>query len=284
MIKNEMKMRVVVVIAILSMFVGCMGKTTTVNIAGSSTVFPVAQQCAEIFNEKHDNMKVQVESPPSGSGGGLKALGRGGADIADASRKVKDKEINDWPECNFVDHVVAYDGVAIIVSKQIYDSGVTALTSDQVRRMYLPAGDPDKITSWKEVGGPDKKINVNEREIGSGTRDTFMAEIFGDEDAKTGATQAWNANADVKTAVKNADNGIGYVGLGYVRSDTPSVKLDGVSCTKENIKSGEYSISRSLHMYTDGESTGAVKEYLDMVLSKEGQDIVENEGFIRVDS
>jgi phosphate binding protein len=284
MIKKANKIKALAILAMvgISTFTGCVGRATTVNVAGSSTVFPIAQQCAEIFNERHENIKAQVESPPSGSGGGIKALGKGGADIADASREVKDRERQDWPDCNFVDHVVAYDGVAIIVSKRIYNSGVTELTSAQVKRIYLPAGNPDKITNWNEVGGPDKEINVNEREVGSGTRDTFMEAIFGDEDAETGATQSWNANADVKTAVKNADNGIGYVGLGYVNSDTPAVKLDGVECTREMIGSGEYPISRSLHMYTDGEATGAVKEYVDFVLSEEGQDMVEKEGFIRV--
>jgi len=284
MIKKANKIKVLAIFAMvgISTFAGCIDRATTVNVAGSSTVFPIAQQCAEIFNERHENIKVQIESPPSGSGGGIKALGKGGADIADASRKVKDKERNDWPGCNFVDHVVAYDGVAIIVSKRIYDSGVTEFTNDQVKRIFLPAGNPDKITNWKEVGGPDKKINVNEREIGSGTRDTFMEVIFGDEDAETGATQSWNANADVKTAVKNADNAIGYVGLGYTGSDTPAVKLNGIECTRENIKSGEYPISRSLHMYTDGDATGPVREFIDLVLSEEGQDMVEKEGFIKV--
>lgn len=283
--KKEMKALVILAATIIGMtaFAGCIGgEATTINVAGSSTVFPIAQRCAEIFNEKHDDIKVQVESPPSGSGGGIKALGRGEADIADASRKVKDKEIEKWPDVDFVDHVIAYDGVAIIVSKYIYNHGVTNLTSEQVKRIYLPAGSPDKIANWNEVGGPNKEININEREIGSGTRDTFMKLIFGDEDAETGATQSWSTNTDVKTAVKNADNAIGYVGLGYVGSDTPAVQLDGIECTKENIESGDYPISRSLHMYTNGEPKGAVKKFIDFVLSEEGQKIVEEEGFIRV--
>ncbi len=285
---KEVKALVILTATIIgiTVFTGCIGgEATTINVAGSSTVFPIAQRCAEIFNEKHSDIKVQVESPPSGSGGGVKALGRDEADIADASREVKPGERQDWPNCDFVDHIIAYDGVAIIVSEYIYDHGLKerGLTKEEVRRIYLPAGNPDKIANWNEVGGPNKEININEREIGSGTRDTFMELIFGDGDAETGATQSWSTNADVKTAVKNADNAIGYVGLGYVGSDTPSVKLDGIECTKENIKSEDYPICRSLHMYTNGEATGAVKTFIDFVLSEEGQKIVEEEGFIRAD-
>jgi len=283
-------MGILVLLLITITFAGCVdekggagdGGATTINIAGSSTVFPIAQQCAEAFNEQHEDIYVQVEAPPSGSGGGIRALGTGIADIADSSRSIKEEEIAEYPNVEFVDHVIALDGVAIIVSKAIYEAGVTELTSDEVRRIYLPSDDPDKITNWKDVGGPDEGISVNEREEGSGTRATFMEKIFGDAGASTGATQSWNANADVKTAVANANNAIGYVGLGYVDSNTPCVMLDGVEAKKETIASGEYPLSRSLHMYTNGEPEGAIAEFLEFVLSPAGQSIVENEGFLRV--
>lgn len=241
-----------------------------VSIVGSSTVLPIAQQCAEKFNDDHDNIQVTVKG--GGSGAGIDALGQGTADIGMASRPIKQSEIDEYPDVDFTDNVVAKDGVAIIVSKQVYDGGVTGLTTQQVIDIYEKT-----ITNWKDVGGPDETIFVVEREEGSGTRDTFM-DALGLED--TNADSAKDGNSKVKTSVKTSNNAIGYVGLGYVGDDTPAVKLDGVMPSEGTIASGDYSITRSLHMYTDGEPKGAVKEYIDYVLSDEGQQIVADEGFI----
>ncbi len=130
--------------------------------------------------------------------------------------------------------------------------------------------------------GLDKPITVVERKEGSGTRDTFMEGIGAettDSDVKKGE------NAGVKETVVNSDNAIGYVGLGYVSDEAPSVKLDGVEPTEETVGSGEYQITRALHMYTDGEpSEGSVTaEFIEYVMnSEEGQEIVSEEGFVKV--
>lgn len=244
--------------------------TKKVSIVGSSTVLPIAQQCAEKFNDDHDDIQVTVKG--GGSGAGIDALGQGTADVGMASRPIKQSEIDEYPDTDFTDNVVAKDGVAVIVSKQVYNGGVTGLTTQQVIDIYEKT-----ITNWKDIGGPDETIFVVEREEGSGTRDTFM-DALGLED--TDADSAKDGNSKVKTSVKTSNNAIGYVGLGYVGDDTPAVKLDGVMPSESTIASGDYSITRSLHMYTDGEPKGAVKEYLDYVLSDEGQQIVADEGFI----
>lgn len=247
-------------------------ETKKISIVGSSTVLPIAQQCAEKFNDDHDDIQVTVKG--GGSGAGIDALGQGTADIADASRPIKQSEIDEYPDIDFTDNVVAKDGVAIIVSKEIHDAGVTGLTTQQVVDIYVGT-----ITNWKDVGGPDETIFVVEREEGSGTRDTFMDALGLEE---TSADSAKDGNSKVKTSVKTSNNAIGYVGLGYVGDDTPSITLDGVMPSESTIASGDYGITRSLHMYTDGEPKGAVKEFIDYVQSDEGQQIVADEGFIRV--
>ncbi len=261
------------VAAALSGCIGGEGKTT-IRIEGSTTVYPIALQCAEEFNEKYDDIEVQVATA-TGSGTGIKALGQGQCEIADASREVKQSEGDEYSDVDFYDNVVAYDGIAIIVSKEIYDAGVTALTSEQVIEIYT-----GEITNWKDVGGPDKTIAVHEREEGSGTRDTFMELLDIDE---TSTTASWQSNSLVQNAVATTDNAIGYVGLGYVSTDTPAVKLDGYDANEANVKAGTYPISRSLHMYTDGQPTGDIKKFIDFVLSDDGQDIVEAKNFIRLD-
>ncbi|MFO8133547.1 MAG: phosphate ABC transporter substrate-binding protein [Thermoplasmatota archaeon] len=259
-------------------FAGCLegDNVETVKVNGSSTVFPIADRCAEIFNDEHDDIQVQVGAPPVGSGGGIDMLGQGQLHIGCASREIKQSERDEYPDVDFTDNPVAADGVAIVVSKDIYDAGVTGLTSAQVKQIY-----DRTINNWQAVGGPDKGIAVYEREEGSGTRDTFMEAIYGDDDMTTNATAAYTSNAEVQSAVGESDNGIGYVGLGYVDpTSTPAIDLDGVEPTEDTIKDGSYPINRQLHMYTDGTPTGAVKTFIDFVKSSEGQAIVEDEGFI----
>ena len=198
--------------------------------------------------------------------------GKGNIDIGAASREIKQDEIDKFPNVDFTDNVIAFDGVAVIVSQDIYDSGVIGLTTEQLVAIYVGT-----IKNWMDVGGPDKQININEREEGSGTRDTFMEAIDIEE---TVANQAWPSNAEVKSAVSNSDNGIGYVGLGYVSSSTPSLRLNGIEPSEATIKASTYPISRSLHMYTDGTPKGAVKEFIDFVQGSTGQGIIADEGFI----
>jgi phosphate transport system substrate-binding protein len=264
---------------LITAFSGCVeeeGKTI-IKIEGSSTVYPIADRAANDFNDAHDDIEIQV-AVAAGSGAGITALGEGRADIADASREVKQSEIDEYTDVDFYDNIVAYDGVAIIVSSAIYndaDNPVTNLTTEQVKQIAT-----GEITNWNEVGGPNMSIAFHEREEGSGTRDTFMEALDIEE---TTAVAAWQSNSLLKSAVEEADNAIGYAGLGYVSTTTPSVELNGYQPNEETIKSGDYPISRSLHMYTDGAPTGALQTFIDYVQSDAGQDIVEDEGFIRID-
>ncbi|MFO8110265.1 MAG: phosphate ABC transporter substrate-binding protein [Thermoplasmata archaeon] len=267
---------VLVMILVGTMFLtGCTeneDEMQEVTITGSSTVLPIAQMAAEEFNKDHDDITVQVSG--GGSGHGIASLAKGEADIGMASREVKQSEIDEYSDIDFYDNQVAKDGVAVIVSKYIYDEGLIGLTTDEVNDIYT--GD---ITNWKDVEGPDEDIYVVERQEGSGTRDTFMDALGLDS---TNADSAQQENSDVKSSVKTVDNAIGYVGLGYVGSDTPGIRLDGVSPSEDNVKSGDYPISRALHMYTDGEPKGAAKDFIDYILSDEGQQVVADEGFIPV--
>ncbi len=279
--RNKIGKAAIAIIALTMLttaFAGCLGgdDTTTVKIQGSSTVFPIADRCAEIFNQEHDDIQVQVGAPPVGSGGGIGMLGQGQVHIGDASRAIKQSERDEYPDVDFTDNPVAADGVAVIVSMEVYETGVEGLTSEEVKQIY-----DRTVTNWQAFGGPDMGIAVYEREEGSGTRDTFMEAIYGDDDMTTNATAAYTSNAEVQSAVGESDNGIGYVGLGYVDdTSTPAVKLDDVEPTEDTIKDGNYPINRQLHMYTDGEPSGAVKTFIDFVKSDRGQEIVADEGFI----
>lgn len=246
------------------------GSVTQISIQGSSTVLPIAAAAAEKFNQNQDNIQVSVSG--GGSSVGIKSVATGQADIGDASREVKQSEIDEYGD-KFVDHEIAFDGIAVIVSKNIYDQGVKELTLDEVKQIFT-----GQIENWNQVGGPDAEIFVNEREEGSGTREVFIGTV---ELSDTDADAAHGGNSGVRQAVGKSENAIGYVGLGYVGGSVRAVNLNGVEPSEANVKSGDYPIYRSLHMYTWGEPSDAEKAFLDFVMSEEGQEIVADQGFIK---
>ncbi len=200
-------------------FSGCIGqdeedasskKAASVTVAGSTTVMPLVEACAEEFNKIQNEVRVSVTG--GGSGVGIKNVAGGTADVAMASREVKPDEIASYGD-SFREFLVAYDAIAIVVSQRIYDAGITDLSREEVRAIY--SGD---ITNWKDLVGPDAGIYVAAREVGSGTRDTFNEMVLGSEKAETpGVTTYHGSNAEVKTAVTGSDKAIGYVGMNYVQ-------------------------------------------------------------------
>jgi len=287
-ILNKTLVIITIIAFAATIFSGCTDTTTeltTIKINGSSTVYPIANLCAEQFNSLHDDIVVEVGSPPIGSGGGITALGEGNVDIGDASRPIKQSEIDEYPNVDFYENVVAYDGVAVIVSKAVYDAGITDLTTTELLGIYNGT-----YTNWDSLGatgltGTDNQISIHQREEGSGTRDTFMEAIFGDDGAEipegVNLGGSWNSNSQLQSAVAESDNALGYCGLGYVDdTTTPSIMLNGVAPSADTIKDKTFPINRALYMYTDGEPTGEIKTFIDFVQGEQGQEIVQNEGFI----
>ena len=163
------------------------------------------------------------------------------------------------------------DAIAIVVHPS---NKISELTLEQVKEIF--AG---KITNWKEVGGEDKPIVVVIREEGSGTRETFEKKVMKGEECTEHAIQK-PSNGAVKATVATNENAIGYIGLGYVDASVKALRINGVAPTKDTAGGGEYPISRKLYMITKGEPKGAVKEFLEFMLSAEGQKIVEEQGFV----
>jgi len=207
---------------------------------------------------------VKVTVQGGGSGTGIKMVGEGTVDIGNASRKIKDKEKDLYRD--LVGTIIAYDGIAIVVHPS---NPVENLTKQQLQDIY--AG---KITNWKEIGGEDREIVVVTRAEGSGTK--------GKVEETSSALQK-PSNGAVKATVAGNESAIGYIGLGYVDDTVKPVKINNILPSSETVKNGTYPISRALYMYTKGEPSGVTKEFIDFVLSKEGQNIVEEIGYIRLD-
>jgi phosphate transport system substrate-binding protein len=246
----------------------------TIHVAGSSTVLPLAEAAAEVFNSEHADIRVSITG--GGSGVGIKNIADCISDIGLASREVTADEKIRYGD-KFHENLVAYDGIAIAISKAIYDAGVPSLTGIQVKKIYS-----GEINNWNELGGPDEEIYALAREQGSGTRDTFNEAIMGDKKAETpGVSTVEMSSAGIKTAIVGANNAIGYLGFSYIRDDgAPAIAIDGVMPTAETIKNGSYVLSRKLYFDTFGEPKPAARAFIDFVIGARGQEIVEENGFV----
>ena len=254
-------------------------REVTVAVSGSSTVMPMAELAAEEFNMIQDNYSVNVKS--GGSGVGIVDVAEGRSDIAMSSREIKleERQRYETPKIRFIEQPVGFDAICLVVSPDVYDSGVTALTKDEVKQIY--AGD---ITNWEELGGPNTEIFAIGRRAGSGTRDTFNEIIMGSREAETPAV-SYDAgeSSEVKFSTQRSDNAIGYMGYSFVmKGDTKVISLDGIQPSIESIKSGAYPLARKLFFVTLGEPSPGARAFIDYMLSPGGQKIAIENGFIPI--
>ncbi len=240
-------------------------------IKGSTTVLPVAQIMAEVFMDRNPDVDISVQG--GGSGVGIASLLDGTTDIADSSRKIKDKEIAKAKEHGITPHeiVIAMDGIAVIVHPS---NKISHLSKEQIKAIYT-----GKVSDWAELGGEKKKIVVVSRDTSSGTFEAFENLTLDKEKVRPDALTTASNQAVVMT-VAGTPNAIGYAGLGYLSKKVKPLKVDNVECTRETIISGSYPLSRPLFMYTNGEPGGKIKQFIDFILSEEGQKLVEEEGFV----
>jgi len=274
----------VAAISLMAAFSGCLSedqssRTALVPISGSTTVLPLAEACAEEFNAIQSEYTVSITG--GGSGAGITNVAEGRSAIGMASREIKGSEKNDYEtnDRKFQEFLIGYDGIVLAVSPAVHRSGVTDLTTEQVRGIYS-----GEITNWKDVGGEDHAIYVVGRKGGSGTRDTFDEVIMGSKEAETlGVDTEAAENSEVKTAIVGSDWAIGYLGYSYVSEGTViPVALNGVIPTMDSIKDGSYLLARDLYFYTFGEPTPGALAFIDFVKGPEGQAIAEKNGYISI--
>lgn len=240
-------------------------------IAGSTTVLPIAQKTAEAFMDSNANADISVRG--GGSSVGIAALIDGTCDIADASRAIKDTEIQQAAANGRdpVAHIVAMDGIAVVVNKS---NPLSKLSKKQVKDIF--AG---RVSDWSQIGGNPGKIVVISRDTSSGTFEAFGVLVMDNQKVRPDALMQ-ASNQAVAQNVTQTPAAIGYVGLGFLTSDIKALEIDGVVASKETVLSGEYPVTRPLFMYSKGKPQGMVKEYLDFVKSKAGQALVEGEGYV----
>lgn len=234
--------------------------TGVVNTEGSTSMEKVIKGMAEVFME--ENKGVTVNYSGTGSGSGVEAAVSGTADIGLASRALKEEEI----EKGAVAHVVALDGVAVIVNPA---NSAKDLTVEQIAKIFT-----GEITNWSELGGQDAAIAVYGREAGSGTRGAFE-EIVGVED-DCAYINEYSSTGDMVGSVAGNPNGIGYASLSSLNESVKAVQVNGVDCTEENIKSGAYKIQRPFIMIVNEGAvmSSAAQAFMEYALSEEAAEII----------
>lgn len=274
---------IILLMTVLVLTAGCTDRNTTdaaysVLVKGSDTVLPLSQAVAEDYMILHPDSDVTIIG--GGSGVGITALIDGDTDIAMASREMKDVEISNakLKGVDPIETTIAHDGIAVVVNPA---NPVDRLTFAQVRGIFNGT-----ISNWKEVGGSDIQITVISRDSSSGTYEYFKEHVLaGDNYRQDALTQA--ATGAIVQSVSQNKGAIGYVGIAYLNPSTKAVELsmDGTNFaipTVANVKSGEYPLARALYYYTNGQPEGKAADFMDYVLSAQGQAVIEDVGYIPV--
>ncbi len=233
-------------------------------VAGSTSVQPFADRWAEVFMEKHPGIVVNVQG--GGSSAGIQAAESGAADIGTSSRDLKPDEMS------LHQIVVARDGLAVIVHPTLPLTGLSLL---QVKSIF-----DGEIRGWRTLIDLDRPIDVVTREEGSGTRGAFQEMVMGKTTRITPLAIVEDSNGTVREIVSNDPGSIGYISLGLVTPRVKAVNLEGVVPSEQSIIEGRYKLVRPFLFLTKKPPAGRVKEFIDFVLSAEGQELIRKEGLI----
>ncbi len=282
-----MNRHLIVVVTALTLFFTAIPSQAkdTIRIKGSDTMVNLGQAWAEEFNKRHPDVNISITG--GGSGTGIAALISGTCDIAESSRAMADKEIKQALDRGVKPQqdIVALDGLAVVVHPK---NPVKSLTLDQLRDIFM-----GNIDNWQAVGGKNKSIVILSREVNSGTHIFFKEHVLrkgnvkGPEEFSPSALLMPSSQA-IADETANNENAIGYYGMGYISPGQRAIAIAKdssspfVTPTIENVKSDIYPVSRPLYIYTNGQPKGVIKDFVDFVHSKDGQEIVKKLDFVPI--
>ena len=271
----------------ISLAAGNAQARTEIQNKGSDTLVNVAQTFAEEYAKVNPEVAIAVSG--GGSGTGIAAMINGTVDIANSSRKMKDKEIKQAQERghNPIEHIVGYDALAIYVNK---NNPANSMAIADLAKIY---GRDGGATKWKDLGiqipGCDSgEIVVVSRQNNSGTYAYFQEHVLGEKGKFRLGTLDMHGSKDVVDLVEKTPCAIGYSGLAYATDHVKTVCIApeaGKPCvmpSEDAALDGTYPIARPLFMYTNGEPQGEIKKYMDWIMSDTGQCLVAKEGYAPV--
>ena len=270
-------------LCLLSLPLGAQSATLKIN--GSTTVnLPVAE-AAELLRAEQ-KMEITVDTQ-GGSSGGISMLGDGQVDIGMSSKHVSKEDRAKFPKVAFKETPIGEDAVALIVSKDVWDGGIHSLTKQQVRDLY-----ESKVTNWKQLGGPDRRIAFFNKEPGRGTWEVFAHWLYGDP-KKTPQVSfpEVGGNEETRNKVSSTRGAVSQLSASW--ADGKEVFALGIKPepdsgeavmpTAANIANHTYPMSRPLFVVTDGDPAGPAKTFIDFLLSSRGQELVRKHGYLSLD-
>jgi len=244
-------------------------------IKGSDTLgAKLVPQLAEQF--KAQNAGTTFDIAAEGSTTGIAAITDGTAQIGMSSRRAKPAEVGaaQGKGVNMKPTIVAYDGMAVLVNVK---NPIKGLSKKQVEQIFT--GD---VTDWSAVGGSGGKISIYTRNTSSGTYSDWKELAMKKRDY-AGGSQKMAGNEQIASEVGKNANGIGYVGLAYIKaSGTKVVPIDGQMPSAQSVLSKTWPYARPTFYYTNGEPQGVAKQFVDFTLGPAGQKIVAQVGFVPI--
>jgi phosphate transport system substrate-binding protein len=250
-------------------------------VNGSTTVNPVAVEAAEALRAaKHLDITVDTQG---GSSGGISGIGDGSIEVGMSSKPLSDDDRKRYPAVAFVATEIGRDAVALVVSADVWNGGVRALSRAQIRDIY-----EQRVTNWKQVGGPDRPIVFFNKEPGRGTWEVFARWLYGDPKAAPAVShREVGGNEEGRMKVASTRGAVSQLSSSWATGNVHALALrldDGsvVDASAANIASGRYPMARPLFFITNGPPSGDARTLIDYVLSPVGQELVRKHGYLRL--
>ena len=253
----------------------------SLTVGGSTTVHPVVAEAAEALRAE-EGLEIRVD-PSGGSSGGIHGLGEGRLDIAMASRPVSADDRGRFPDADFRAVAIGTDAVALVVSREVWDGGVQGLSKQEIRGIY-----EGRIRRWSEVGGPDLRIALFNKEPGRGTWEVFADWLYGDyHDAPLVSHPEVGSNEETRNKVAATRGGLSQLSAAWADGErifALAVETDdgAIAPTARNIASGRYPIGRPLLVVTSGAPRGEARALIEFLLGPRGQKLVEKHGYLPI--
>jgi phosphate transport system substrate-binding protein len=242
--------------------------SSRISISGSTSVGPLAEKIADKYMNKND---VKIEINQIGSSAGITNATTGVSEIGMSSRDLKEEE----KASGLVETIIAYDGIVVVTHPT---NKVKNLTLDQVKQIFT-----GEVTNWKELGGEDLEIVVVSREDGSGSRDAFQEIVGYTSGELVRSSIIASGNGNIKTTVATNKHAVGFISFEYIDSSISTININGVEATAENVLQEKYSLSRPfLFVHKVDTLTDAGQQFIDYILSPDGQAIVAETGAIPI--
>ena len=240
----------------LSIFSGM--NTERIDIAGSTSVQPLAEVLVEEYSKDHPDLKINVQG--GGSGMGIRSISQEIADIGMSSKELTAEEMKGLEVVE-----IGKEGIVIGVSNS---NPINDLSTEELRQIFS-----GEITNWKELGGLDEEIHVVTREEGSGTRSAFESIVMGDSDIRNDAT-VQSSTESVKQTVSTDSSAIGYMSLAHMSNEVKPLTINEVEPSEENIVNELYELQRPFLFLISENHSEEIDEFINWIKSPEGEKII----------